>query len=143
MTRGEKILLINAHPDLAGRLALAKQLTEDSAHEQGSAGLDRLTREELGRFTALNDTYRERFGFPFIMAVKGATKDAILAAFERRIAHSPEAEFAEAVIDGVKGRPLRASPISTHSSPTSARFPAAPSAPIPPFASRRFPDDRP
>ena len=97
MSVDEKRALILAHPDLAGRLALAKQLTADSLKEQGSAGLDRLTADELKRFTQLNDTYKVRFGFPFIMAVKGATKEEILAAFERRIAHDADAEFAEAL----------------------------------------------
>ena len=84
-------------PDLAGRLALAKGLTADSTKEQGSAGLDRLTPQELARFTELNDAYKAKFGFPFIMAVKGATKDDILGAFERRIGHGPDEEFAEAL----------------------------------------------
>ena len=97
MGRDEKLALMNAHPDLAGRLALSKELTADSTKEQGSAGLDKLTPEELKKFTTLNDTYKARFGFPFIMAVKGATKDAILAAFERRIAHDADTEFAEAL----------------------------------------------
>jgi len=97
MSVEEKRALILAHPDLAGRLALAKQLTADSLKEQGSAGLDRLTADELKRFTELNDAYKARFGFPFIMAVKGATKEEILAAFERRIAHDADAEFAEAL----------------------------------------------
>jgi OHCU decarboxylase len=97
MSVDEKRALILAHPDLAGRLALAKQLTADSLKEQGSAGLDRLTADELKRFTELNDAYKGRFGFPFIMAVKGATKEEILAAFERRIAHDADAEFAEAL----------------------------------------------
>jgi OHCU decarboxylase len=97
MSRDEKLDLIRAHPDLAGKLALAKVLTEDSTREQGAAGLDRLTPDEVGRFTALNDAYKAKFGFPFIMAVKGASKDEILAAFERRIGHAPDAEFAEAL----------------------------------------------
>jgi OHCU decarboxylase len=97
MSVDEKRALILAHPDLAGRLALAKQLTADSLKEQGSAGLDRLTADELKRFMELNDAYKARFGFPFIMAVKGATKEEILAAFERRIAHDADAEFAEAL----------------------------------------------
>ena len=97
MDRAAKLALINAHPDLAGRLALAKELTADSTKEQGSAGLDKLTPDELKKFTTLNDAYKARFGFPFIMAVKGATKDEILAAFERRIAHDVDTEFAEAL----------------------------------------------
>lgn len=98
MDHAAKLALINAHPDLAGRLALAKELTADSTKEQGSAGLDTLTTEELKKFTTLNEAYKARFGFPFIMAVKGATKAEILAAFERRIAHDVETEFAEALV---------------------------------------------
>lgn len=97
MNVDEKRALICAHPDLAGRLALAKKLTDDSAKEQGSAGLDKLGADELARSTALNETYKKRFGFPFIMAVKGASKEQILAGFERRLAHEPEAEFNEAL----------------------------------------------
>ena len=84
--------LIRAHPDLAGKLARAKRLTEDSTREQASAGLDRLTPAELARFTELNDAYRARFGFPFVIAVKGLSKADILAAFERRLSNDPEAE---------------------------------------------------
>lgn len=94
-----KLALIKAHPDLAGRLAAAKLLTADSAREQAGAGLDQLSADEVARFTALNDTYKARFHFPFIMAVKGATKASILDAFERRIVHSPEDEFATAIAE--------------------------------------------
>jgi OHCU decarboxylase len=84
--------LIDAHPDLAGRLALAGRLTADSSKEQASAGLDQLTDAERARFTALNDAYKARFGFPFIMAVKGRSKDEIMAAFEDRLQHDPATE---------------------------------------------------
>ena len=84
--------LIDAHPDLAGRLALAGRLTADSSKEQASAGLDRLTDAERARFTALNDAYQARFGFPFIMAVKGRSKEEIMAAFERRLQHDAATE---------------------------------------------------
>lgn len=92
-TRDERLGVLKAHPDLAGRLAIAGELTEDSRREQAGAGLDRLTPAEHARFTALNAAYTEKFGFPFIVAVKGLTKDDILAAFERRIGNGPEAEF--------------------------------------------------
>lgn len=92
-----KLALINAHPDLAGRLALAKLVTADSQTEQGSAGLDRLTEGEKAKFTALNSSYKSRFGFPFILAVKGRGKAEILAAFESRLANDADAEFAEAL----------------------------------------------
>ena len=93
----KKLALINAHPDLAGRLARAGRLTPDSTREQASAGLDQLTDEERARFTELNDAYTARFGFPFIMAVKGRSKAEIMAAFERRIAHDRDQEFSTAL----------------------------------------------
>ena len=98
--REAKLALIAAHPDLAGRLALAKDLTRDSASEQAGAGLDRLSADELARFADLNARYRARFGFPFVMAVKGQSKDDVLAAFERRLKHEPAAEF-ETALDEV------------------------------------------
>jgi OHCU decarboxylase len=96
-SHAQKLALINAHPDLAGRLKLA-DLTDDSRNEQSSAGLDSLTEEERDRFLALNDLYKEKFGFPFIMAVKGRSKDEILAAFEERLEHEPEREFETAIV---------------------------------------------
>jgi OHCU decarboxylase len=91
-TREQKTALINAHPDLAGRLKVA-EMAPDSQAEQASAGLTALTEEERDRFIALNDRYRGKFGFPFIMAVKGRGKAEILAAFEARLEHDPETEF--------------------------------------------------
>ena len=82
--------LLRAHPDLAGR---AREMTADSSREQKGAGLGTLSPEEYGRFQVLNETYRNRFGFPFIFAVRGATKHEILEAFQRRIANSVETEF--------------------------------------------------
>jgi OHCU decarboxylase len=96
-TEGELRCVIDAHPDLAGRLAAAKMLTAESTAEQSSAGLDALTEEEKARFTALNDAYKARFGFVFIMAVRGRTKDDILEAFERRLANDAGTEFEEAI----------------------------------------------
>jgi 2-oxo-4-hydroxy-4-carboxy-5-ureidoimidazoline decarboxylase len=95
--RERQLALIRAHPDLAGRLARAGSLTAASTAEQRSAGLDQCTDDELARFTALNEAYKARFGFPFIMAVKGSTRAEILAAFERRVASDPEAEFGTAL----------------------------------------------
>jgi OHCU decarboxylase len=89
----ERLGVLRAHPDLAGKLAIAGGLTEDSRNEQAGAGLDRLSPQEHARFTELNDAYTEKFGFPFIIAVKGLDKHEILDAFERRIHNSPEQEF--------------------------------------------------
>lgn len=97
-SREDQLALIRAHPDLAGRAALAGAVAEDSRREQAGAGLDSLTADEFARFTRLNDTYRARFGFPFILAVKGATKSMILDAFETRVGNDPEAEFATALV---------------------------------------------
>jgi OHCU decarboxylase len=92
----ERLGVLKAHPDLAGKLAQAKRLTPESAKEQASAGLDALTDAERARFTELNGAYVEKFGFPFIIAVKGRTKADILAAFESRIANNRATEFATA-----------------------------------------------
>ncbi len=95
-TAEERLGVLRAHPDLAGKLAIAGGLTDDSKAEQASAGLDRLSPGEHARFTALNTAYVEKFGFPFIIAVKGLTKDDILAAFEDRIGNGSDQEFATA-----------------------------------------------
>jgi OHCU decarboxylase len=94
---GEQLALIRAHPDLAGRAALAGELTARSAAEQASAGLDRMTPADLARFTALNEAYRERFGFPFVMRVRGRGVGEILAAYERRLGHDADRERRAAV----------------------------------------------
>jgi OHCU decarboxylase len=95
-TREQKLALIRAHPDLAGRLSLP-ELTADSQAEQSSAGLADLDEDERARFLELNERYRARFGFPFILAVKGRSKEEILAAFEERLEHDPEQEFETAL----------------------------------------------
>ena len=89
-SRERQLDLLRAHPDLAGK---AKAITDDSRREQRGAGLDSLSPGEFTRFSALNQSYREKFGFPFIFAVRGATKHAILDAFESRIANDSQAEF--------------------------------------------------
>ena len=89
----ERLGVLTAHPDLAGKLAQAKRLTAESTAEQASAGLDALTDDERAAFTELNTRYVEKFGFPFIIAVKGRTKDDILAAFRTRIDNDRATEF--------------------------------------------------
>ncbi|WP_299416143.1 allantoinase PuuE [uncultured Sulfitobacter sp.] len=91
-----RLAVLNAHPDLAGKLAAAQRLNAESTAEQASVGLDQLTDAERDQFVALNTAYTEKFGFPFIIAVRDNTKASILAAFERRIAQTREVEFAEA-----------------------------------------------
>ena len=95
-TDEERLAVLRAHPDLAGKLAAAKRLTAESTAEQQSAGLDALTDGERQRFTMLNTAYVDKFGFPFIIAVRDHDKTGILAAFEQRIANSAEEEFATA-----------------------------------------------
>lgn len=94
---GEQLALIRAHPDLAGKAARAGAMADASKREQAGAGLDTLTDAEFERFTRLNDSYREHFGFPFIFAVRGATKDMILEAFDTRLLNTPEEELATAL----------------------------------------------
>ncbi|MBU6395578.1 MAG: 2-oxo-4-hydroxy-4-carboxy-5-ureidoimidazoline decarboxylase [Sphingomonadales bacterium] len=96
-TPEEQLALIRAHPELAGKAAIDKTLTEASAAEQASAGLDRLTEAEFAQFHALNASYRERFGFPFIICVRLTDKAGILAAMEARLAHDRETEIATAI----------------------------------------------
>ncbi|WEK49065.1 MAG: 2-oxo-4-hydroxy-4-carboxy-5-ureidoimidazoline decarboxylase [Candidatus Kaistia colombiensis] len=89
--------LLREHPDLAGRAAIAGELAPESRNEQASAGLDRMTADEYDRFSRLNAAYRDRHGIPFILAVKGATKDQVLAAFEARLDNPADIEFATAL----------------------------------------------
>jgi 2-oxo-4-hydroxy-4-carboxy-5-ureidoimidazoline decarboxylase len=88
-----QLALIRAHPDLATKA----RLTDDSTREQAQAGLGTLSKEEFSRFTDLNDLYKSKFDFPFIFAVKGATKHQIIASFAERVNHSKEDEFAIAL----------------------------------------------
>ena len=85
------------HPDLAGKAARAGAMTAESDGEQASAGLDRLDEAEYARFHALNDAYRARFGFPFIVCVRNHDKESILAAFETRLRHDRSEERRAAV----------------------------------------------
>ncbi|WP_421847697.1 2-oxo-4-hydroxy-4-carboxy-5-ureidoimidazoline decarboxylase [Novosphingobium sp.] len=93
----EQLALIRAHPELAGKAAIDRTLTEASAAEQASAGLDRLSEEEFARFHALNAAYREKFGFPFIICVRLMDKAGILSAMEARLAHDRDTEIATAI----------------------------------------------
>jgi 2-oxo-4-hydroxy-4-carboxy-5-ureidoimidazoline decarboxylase len=93
----ERLALARAHPELADKVAMAQGLTDDSAKEQASAGLDRLSGEEYRLFHDLNRAYRERFGFPFIICVKLNDKASILAAMRRRLDHTAAQELQEAM----------------------------------------------
>jgi OHCU decarboxylase len=95
-TPNERLGVLRAHPDLAGKLAQAQRLTAESSAEQASAGLDALTDEERTTFSRLNVAYMDKHGFPFIIAVRDHDKAGILHAFETRLAHDTETEFATA-----------------------------------------------
>ncbi|MCZ7471338.1 2-oxo-4-hydroxy-4-carboxy-5-ureidoimidazoline decarboxylase [Agrobacterium sp. O3.4] len=92
-SEAERLGVLRAHPDLAGKLAIAGELTADSRNEQAGAGLDRLSPAEHARFTELNSAYTQKFGFPFIIAVKGLNRHDILSAFETRIGNGAAEEF--------------------------------------------------
>lgn len=98
----EKIGLICAHPDLVGRLAAGVPLTEESAREQSSAGLDAVTQDEAQRFKKYNEQYHEKFGFPFVICARENRKEAILQAFPRRLAQTREQEIATALSEIAK-----------------------------------------
>jgi 2-oxo-4-hydroxy-4-carboxy-5-ureidoimidazoline decarboxylase len=102
-----QLALIRAHPDLAGRLAQQKQLTADSTREQANAGLDTLGADERQKFQSLNDAYRTRFGFPFVICARLNARDAILHAMESRLQHSPAEEHAAALAEIEKIARLR------------------------------------
>jgi 2-oxo-4-hydroxy-4-carboxy-5-ureidoimidazoline decarboxylase len=87
-----QLALIRAHPDLAGKAAVAGTLTEESTREQAAAGLDRLTPGQYARLTELNDAYRARFGFPFVVCAREHTADSIIASAAERVAATPDDE---------------------------------------------------
>ncbi|QNE04057.1 2-oxo-4-hydroxy-4-carboxy-5-ureidoimidazoline decarboxylase [Croceicoccus marinus] len=93
----ERLALICAHPELAGKAAIDRTLTSASAAEQASAGLDRLTPQEFERFHALNAAYRDKFGFPFIICVRLTDKAGILAAMKGRLQNDRETEITAAI----------------------------------------------
>ena len=94
-TKEKQLKILNAHPDLADKTKISL-LTPDSLNEQTSAGLDQCTEEEFNEFKKLNNIYK-KFGFPFILAVKGKSKIEILENFKKRIYSDPEKEFDEAI----------------------------------------------
>lgn len=108
-----KLSLINAHPDLAGKAALCGELTADSNSEQSSAGLDQCSPDELERFHQLNASYKTKFGFPFIKAVKNSNRFEILAAFEQRLNNDENEEFETALTEINKIARLRLQGILT------------------------------
>jgi OHCU decarboxylase len=97
----QKLDLIKAHPDLGVRVR-REELTRHSRREQNGAGLDQCTDEEFAEFQRLNQAYREKFGFPFILAVKGFHRKQILEMFRRRLQHSPDEEFQTALAQAMR-----------------------------------------
>ena len=98
MSRDEKLALIKAHPELAGREATAGTLTDASTGEQGRLGFNALTRAEIDRVSDINRRYREKFDFPVIVALaRHASRDTVIAEMERRIANDPDTEIANAL----------------------------------------------
>ena len=89
--------LVRAHPELAGRAAIAGDMTEESKSEQKGAGLDRCSPEEFAEFMTLNAAYNEKFGFPFIIAVKGHDRNSILSAFRERLKNDAVVELKTAL----------------------------------------------
>jgi 2-oxo-4-hydroxy-4-carboxy-5-ureidoimidazoline decarboxylase len=94
-SEAEKLALLRAHPELAGKAAIRGEMTADSVSEQAGAGLSQCSAEEFARLTDLNARYNERFGFPFILAVKGYDRAGIIGEFARRVSNDREKEFAE------------------------------------------------
>ena len=91
--RDMRLALIRAHPDLAGRAAVKGELTTESSEEQASAGIDQCTQQEFDEFQRMNSSYRQKFGFPFVMAVRNSTRQQILAAFAERLQNDAGTEF--------------------------------------------------
>jgi 2-oxo-4-hydroxy-4-carboxy-5-ureidoimidazoline decarboxylase len=129
---------LRGHPDLAGKAARAGALTDDSRREQASVGLDSLSEEEFARFHRLNDAYKAKFGFPFMICVRRHSRDSILRQFERRLGHDAATEFAAALQEvfyitrlrvagkvAGEGMPLVNGRLSTHVLDTHAGRPAA------------------
>lgn len=92
-----KLALIRAHPDLAGKAAIAGSLTQESSEEQAAAGIDQCTPDEYRQFQSMNTRYQQKFGFPFVMAVRNSNKIEILSAFAERLKNDNDTEFRTAI----------------------------------------------
>jgi len=95
--REDQLALLRAHPPLASAIASGEELTSESRGEQRGAGLDQCSAAEFEEFECLNSTYSDRFGFPFIIAVKGLGREQIIESFRTRLTNAPEDEFTEAL----------------------------------------------
>ena len=96
-SREKKLALLCAHPDLCEKVGKLEALTQESQEEQSRSGLQSLTEEELVAFNTMNEAYRTKCGFPFILAVRNATKQTVLAGLEGRLKNSAETEFTVAM----------------------------------------------
>jgi OHCU decarboxylase len=105
--RDERVALIRAHPELAGKAAIAGDLTPESTREQAAAGLDRLTPGQYGSITRLTAAYRERFGFPFVVCAREHTPDSIIASAACRLEADPDEEEQTALSEIAKIARLR------------------------------------
>jgi 2-oxo-4-hydroxy-4-carboxy-5-ureidoimidazoline decarboxylase len=108
----KQLALIRAHPDLVGKLALAGQLTKESTNEQASAGLGKLSPEEINLFQKQNAAYKEKFGFPFVICARLNKKEAILAGFEQRLKNTRAEEIQTALTEIFKIAKLRLSDLT-------------------------------
>lgn len=113
-SQAQKLALIQAHPDLAGRAAVAGELTGASTEEQAGAGIDQCSAEEFERFQSLNERYKNKFGFPFVMAVRNSNRQEILAGFTARMENDAETEFARAISEIHKIARLRLQAMEAH-----------------------------
>ncbi len=98
-SREQRLELICAHPDLSGKAHISSDLTAESSAEQMSAGLDQCTPDEYARLQTLNSSYKNKFGFPFVMAVRDSSRTQILAAFESRLGNDADLEFETALTE--------------------------------------------
>lgn len=105
--REARLALIRAHPDLAGKAAIAGEITPESTREQSAAGLDRLTAQQHAEILALTAAYRERFGFPFVVCAREHTAESIIAAARERLAEDPDVEERTALAEIAKIAALR------------------------------------
>ena len=112
----QKLAWIRAHPDLAGRAAIAGELTGASTEEQAGAGIDQCSAEEFQLFQSLNNSYKEKFGFPFVMAVRNSNRQEILEGFTVRLDNDAEKEFARAISEIHKIARLRLQAMEAHDS---------------------------
>jgi 2-oxo-4-hydroxy-4-carboxy-5-ureidoimidazoline decarboxylase len=108
-SEAQRLALIAAHPELAGKAARAGDMTAESQSEQGGAGLEQLSEREYARFHLLNETYRKQFGIPFIVCVRRHTKASILRTFERRLKNTREEEYESALGEIIRIAALRLS----------------------------------